>query len=80
MYVNGVSVAPIQDRQAFEDNYLRIFYGTPQFSDPELKMLKDWAKNNQLGEVMIYLTDEKFRGMNADIAEFCMRELLRGNL
>lgn len=43
-------------------------------------MLKDWTDNNQLGEVVIYLTGENYKNLDEEMAQFVLRELLRNNL
>lgn len=80
MQVIGVNVAPIFQRTDFDDNYVRTFRKTPKFSKEELKMLREWVEENQLGEVVIYLTGEKYRALDEEMAQFVLRELLRGNL
>lgn len=79
MQVIGVYTAPIFHRTDFDDNYVRTFRNPPRFSAEELKMLKDWTEKNQLGEVIIYLTGEKYRNLDEEMAQFVLRELLRGN-
>ena len=80
MQVIGVNTAPIFDQIGFDDNWVRTFRKKPEFSVEELEMLHDWVKNDQLGEIAIYLTDEKYRFMDEEMTQFCLRELLRGNL
>jgi hypothetical protein len=80
MQVIGVSTAPIFNQIDFDDNYVRTFRKVPEFSKAELKMLKDWLKKDQLGEIAIFLTGEKYRAMDEEMAQFVIRELLRGNL
>jgi hypothetical protein len=80
MQVIGVQTAPIFNQAEFNDNYVRTFRDCPNFSENELKMLHDWMENGQLGEIAIYLTGEKYRDLDEEMAQFVIRELLRGNL
>jgi len=80
MYVSGVTVAPIFNKIDFEDNWVRTFRkDKPKIAPEELKMLKDWNENGQFQEMLVYL-GEGFMGLDEEMAEFCFREVLRGNI
>jgi len=66
----------------FDDNWIRTFRGKeiPKFNDEELKMLHEWRDNCQFGEISLYLTMDQFMGLNEEIAEFLLREIIRGNI
>ena len=63
----------------YNDGMTRTFGNPPEFDDPkELKMLKDWHKEEELNEMWMYLTHEDYRGLTPEMAEFVMREFHRG--
>lgn len=62
----------------YRDNWYRTFRGMPSFSDGETGMLKEFAKNNEFGKMVLYLTNEKFGYcLDDDMAEFVVREIIR---
>ncbi len=76
-----ITLAPINP-QSFSDGHIRTFRQKeiPEFSVHEKQMLKSWLDKDQLGEIVIYLTMDKFCGLDAEMAEFMLREILRNNI
>ena len=68
------------DQDAYETGWLRTFGDIPQFDPEEKKMLQEWVENYQFGKVMLYLTEEKYRGLDEGMAKFILNELMEGNL
>lgn len=62
----------------YRDNWYRIFAGVPEFSEPVLEMLYEFAKKGQYGKAMIFFAGEC--GFENDYSEFLLRELINGNL
>ena len=79
MYAQGVKIAPC-DQNALDDGYVRTFRKLPEFSDIELNMLYEWKNLDKLDEIAIFLTSEKFKDLDDEMAGFVFRELMRGNL
>jgi len=79
MYVNGVATASVNE-QEYSDGWLRTFRKAelPVFSEQEKELLTDYLKCDKVEEIAIYL--ERFRNVTGDLAAFCIRELVRGNL
>lgn len=70
-------------RFMFTDNWLRTFRKEdfPRFSPEEKKMVKKFVADQEYTKLAIYLTEDKFGyGLDSDMAEFVIREFIRGNL
>ena len=76
-----IEVAPV-DPQSYNDGYIRTFMQDeiPEFTLEEKEMLYYWLDNNQMGEIVIYLTMDKYTSLDAEMAEFTIRELYRRNI
>ncbi|MFH1628679.1 MAG: hypothetical protein ABIE47_08145 [Pseudomonadota bacterium] len=80
MEIIGVCAAPIFDETAFRDNWVRTFREIPEFDRLELDMMRQWASDEQFEEIAIFLTGEEYKDLDEEMAEFLIRELLRGKL
>jgi len=78
--VIGVETAPIFDETAFRDNWVRTFREIPKFDPLEIDMMRQWAADEQVEEIAIFLTGEEYKGLDEEMAEFLLREIVRGNL
>ena len=68
------------NQHAYEQGWERIWGNMPEFSKNEREMLYEWVKNNQFGRLMLYLTEDKYRGLDEGMAKFVLNELLEENL
>ena len=75
----GYYQAPV-DTHEFDDGWMRTFGEVPEFSKEELEMLHSWRDKGKYGNIMIYLTGDKYCDMSQDFGEFVLREIIRGNI
>lgn len=69
MYVNETD---------YQDGWFRTFRKrqVPKFSEQEKTLLREYLGSGQIEEMLIYM--ENFRGISESVAEFCVREFMRG--
>lgn len=66
-------------RMEFSDNWIRSFKDSPDFSDGEKDMMHAFVDKCELSKLAIYLSHPKFGyELDPDMAEFVIREIIRG--
>jgi len=68
------------NQDAYNQGWERIWGENPQFDPKEIEMMYEWVKKNQVGRLMLYLTEDRFRGLDEGKAQFVLNELLEDNL
>jgi len=76
-----IEIAPV-DPLNFHDGYIRTFRQKeiPELSPEESEMLYDWYRDGKTGEIVIYLTLERYLDLDEEMAEFVLREIMRENI
>ncbi|MGY5852138.1 MAG: hypothetical protein RTU92_01070 [Candidatus Thorarchaeota archaeon] len=76
-----IDLAPVDTRE-YDDGYTRTFrqQDIPKFHNWELDMLYEFVDAGKYGKAVIYLTSDRHRAIDDEMAEFVIRELMRRNL
>jgi len=66
--------------QEYQDNWIRTFRASeiPKLQDNEKEMLDEWLRGKEIFKILTYFGE--YKGLDEELSEFMIREMVRGNV